>query len=41
MENMALPNDLSAANRVSAETPIQDLPCMKVNQVKAAACLDF
>ena len=38
---MALPADLSAARAVSAETPIHDLPSIKVTQVGAAACIDL
>lgn len=34
---MALPADLSTTAAVSAETPIQDLSCIKVTQVGAAA----
>ena len=37
---MSLPADLSYTTAMSAETPIQDLPCMKPTQVRAGACID-
>ena len=38
---MASPAEIVAATPVSAETPIQDLPCMRPGQLGAASFIDL